>query len=185
MRASRRSGGFAVLLFVAGCGGGGLAAGYSTPDGGAGGGGHATEDGGQAGAGGSAPSADGGGTGGGATGGNGMEDGGAGGVLVMNGQGGAGGNATGGAGGGAAIAVEVTAKDDGLTEANITKPRTSVKNTGGVPLQGLEVRYYFTVTESETPAIDVYYSPEAALALVQVNATRWYVKAVYQRQRRL
>jgi hypothetical protein len=85
-------------------------------------------------------------------------------------------------GGNNQLAVTVVAKDDGLAETNITKPRVVVRNTGTVALTGFEVRYYFTVTENLAPAIDVYYSPEAQLSLVQQTATRWYVSAAYQRQ---
>ena len=94
---------------------------------------------------------------------------------------GAGGGGGGGGGGGAQIALTVIAKDDGILETNITKPRITVENTGTMGFTGFEVRYYFTVTENLTPVIDVYYNPEAQLSLVQETATRWYVRESYTR----
>jgi hypothetical protein len=99
------------------------------------------------------------------------------------GAGGGGGGSTGaqdGGSGSSQLAVEVFAKDDGLAETNITKPRVMVRNVGNVTLHGFEMRYYFAVGESMTPVIDVYYSPEAQLSVVQDSGNRWYVSASYQ-----
>ncbi|MBN1603802.1 MAG: RHS repeat-associated core domain-containing protein [Chitinispirillaceae bacterium] len=64
------------------------------------------------------------------------------------------------------IAVKVFARDEALTETNISKPRIYIQNTGDVALTGVKFCYHFTTENSKTPVLEKYYIPGFSVAVI-------------------
>lgn len=80
----------------------------------------------------------------------------------------------------AAPGIEVYAKDEGLHENNIVKPRMYIKNTGNESLSNFTVNYYFTSENGKTPVLENYYSPYCNIILSHISSDLYMVSFNYQ-----
>ena len=75
--------------------------------------------------------------------------------------------------------LRVFSKDEGIAEANISKPRIYVENSSSVKLSNFTVHYYFTTENGKAPVLDQYWVPEANLSLHQLNDSLWEIRYFY------
>jgi hypothetical protein len=71
--------------------------------------------------------------------------------------------------------ITVYAKDEGINESNIVKPRIYLRNTGVITIPRFDMRYHFTVENGKTPVLDVYYAPQCLVTLVDAGNGNYYI----------
>lgn len=77
------------------------------------------------------------------------------------------------------VAIEIYSKDEGLNEANISKPRIYVENTGTEAISDFYYYYYFTVEDGKTPILEDYYVPYPEITLADLGNGLYRIRYNY------
>ena len=77
------------------------------------------------------------------------------------------------------ISLRVFSKDEGLTEANIAKPRIYIQNLGTEAITDFYCYYYITTEQNKTPILDDYYTPDAIATLEEISNGNYKVKITF------
>lgn len=73
-----------------------------------------------------------------------------------------------------ALNLEASILDEGYYEGNITKPRLYIVNKNDSrSLSDFKVKYYFTVENGGTPAIEDYWTPNCTVSLEHISGDQW------------
>ena len=71
-------------------------------------------------------------------------------------------------------------RDEGLNEANISKPRIFIQNASNVAISQFTLHYYFVTEDNKTPVLDQYYVPGSVVTLHQVQDSLYEVQYYFE-----
>lgn len=77
------------------------------------------------------------------------------------------------------VSLRVFAKDEGLNNYEISKPRFYIQNFGKEPLSNFYCYYYFSTESNKIPQVEDYYTPDASISLENMGSGNYRVKFLF------